>query len=147
MNLYRFLADLVVVVHFAYIAFVVVGFLLILLGIVLGWGWVRNFWFRVVHFLAIFVVAAEALGGVTCPLTTWEGDLRRAAGETVHEGSFIGRWAHEIVFIEEQKPPEWVFTLCYCLFAAAVAATLLLAPPRGPRRRSGEARRAEGDGE
>jgi len=138
MNLYRFLADLVVVVHFAYIAFVVVGFLLILLGIVLRWRWVRGFWFRVVHFAAIAVVAAEALGGVTCPLTTWEDDLRAAAGETVHEGSFIGRWAHDVVFVEEDPPPDWVFTLCYCLFAAAVLVTLWFAPPRRPRRRAGE---------
>jgi len=145
MSVYRFLADLVVVVHFAYVAFVVVGFLLILLGVVRRWRWVRNFWFRLVHFLAIAVVAAEALGEVTCPLTTWENQLRRAAGETVREGSFMGRWAHELLFFDS---PQWVFTLSYCLFGAAVLLTLVVAPPRGPRRRGGEPRQPAqlGDG-
>jgi len=134
MNLYRLLADLVVVVHFAYVAFVVVGFVLILLGALLKWGWVRNFWFRMAHFTAIALVAAEALLRVTCPLTTWEAQLRRAAGETVQEGTFLGRWAHELLFIEGTVP-AWVFTLSYCLFALAVGATLYFAPPRRPRRK------------
>ncbi len=129
MNLYRLLADTVVVVHFAYVVFVVVGFVLILLGIGLGWGWIRNFWFRLAHFAAIGLVVVEALGGVTCPLTTWEHQLRAAAGETVREGSFMGRLAHDLLFYEG---PPWVFTLCYCLFGAAVLATLVFAPPRWP---------------
>jgi len=135
MNLYRFLADLVVVVHFAYVAFVVVGFLLILLGILLKWRWVRNFWFRGGHFLAIAVVALQAVIGVLCPLTTLERKLRVAAGQTVQEGSFMGRWAHELLFYDG---PPWVFALSYCLFGAAVLLTLIFAPPRGPRRRAGE---------
>jgi hypothetical protein len=143
MNPYRLLADLVVVVHFAYVAFVVVGFLLILLGIVLRWGWVRNFWFRLVHFVAIAIVAAQAVGGLTCPLTTWENQLRRAAGETVREGSFMGRLAHDLLFY---NGPPWVFTLSYCLFGAAVLLTLILAPPRWPRRRPGKSGKPAGSG-
>ena len=46
MTVYRFLADAVLAVHFAYVAFVVLGMAAILLGIALGWRWVRNFWFR-----------------------------------------------------------------------------------------------------
>jgi hypothetical protein len=146
MNLYRFLADLVVVVHFAYVAFVVLGFLLVLLGIVLKWGWVRNFWFRMLHFAAIGVVALQAVIGVLCPLTILERELRTAAGETVDQASFIGRWVNELLFYHW---PQWVFTLSYCLFAAAVLATLWLAPPRGPRRRAGSdgaARHRDGTG-
>ena len=77
MTLYRCLADAIVAIHFAYVAFVVVGMAAILLGLVFGWRFVRNFWFRGIHFLMIAVVAAESLADVICPLTTWEYQLRR----------------------------------------------------------------------
>jgi hypothetical protein len=129
MSAYRFLADLIVVSHAAYVGFVVFGLVAILLGGVLRWGWVRNFWFRLVHLLAIVVVAAEALLDIVCPLTTWERQLREAAGETVEDGSFVGHWVHELLFVEV---PPWGLTLGYCLFALAVILTFVLVPPRRP---------------
>ena len=137
MAYYRFLADLVVVVHGAFIGFVLVGMLLILLGIALRWRWVRNFWFRTLHFLAIGVVVAQALLGVLCPLTTLEKHLRGQAGQATYPGSFVAHWVHELIFYE--APPR-VFTISYCLFGAAVLATLLLAPPRWPGRRGSDKR-------
>ncbi len=128
---YRFLADLTVVVHFAYVAFVVLGLVLILLGLALKWQWVRNFWFRMVHFLMIGVVVAESLGGILCPLTTWENQLRAAAGDPKQPGSFVGRLVHDLMFFEL---PAWAFTIIYCVFGAAVLLTLILAPPRRPGR-------------
>ena len=80
----------------------------------------------------IAVVAAEALGGIVCPLTIWEARLRAAAGESADSGTFIGRWAHRLMFF---GGPEWVFTASYCVFALLVVATLLLAPPRWPWRK------------
>ena len=59
------------------------GLLLILLGACLRWQWVRNRWFRVAHLLAIVIVAFEAINNIECPLTTWEYDLRRLAGQDV----------------------------------------------------------------
>ena len=129
MNVYRLLADVVVVVHFAYVAFVVVGLVLILVGVALRWRWVRNFWFRALHFLAIAVVAFESLGGIVCPLTTWEYQLRLKAGDAGVPGSFVGRFVQQMLFFEAS---ESVFTACYCAFAAAVLLTLVLAPPHWP---------------
>lgn len=128
-TIYRLLADIVVVVHFAYVGFVVFGFLAILLGVLFRWRWTRNFWLRVVHFVMIGVVAAQALAGVLCPLTDLENYLRIKGGGQAHFGTFIGYWAHELLFYDA---PRWVFTTAYCLFAAAVLATLLLAPPQLP---------------
>jgi hypothetical protein len=128
--LYRLTADLVVVVHFAYVAFVVVGLLAILLGVVLRWRWVRSPWFRVLHLAAISVVAAEAVCGITCPLTTWEQDLRTLAGETAYQGDFLATWVHDWLFFDAEP---WVFTVCYVLFALSVLATFVLAPPRWHR--------------
>jgi hypothetical protein len=118
-----FLADLVLVVHFAFVLFVVGGLVLIWIGAAAGWRWVRNFWFRIAHLAAITFVAAEALAGVWCPLTIWEDALRGR-----HEDkSFIARWIHRIIFY---NLPESVFTTAYVLFAVVVFATLVLIPPR-----------------
>jgi hypothetical protein len=129
MNGYGLLADLVAAVHLAYVGFVVVAMLLIVVGLVLRWQWVRNFYFRLVHFVMIAVVVAESLCGVTCPLTDWERELRIAANQPWDEGSFVGRLVHDVMFFEAEP---WVFTVCYCLFGLAVLVTLIFAPPRRP---------------
>lgn len=128
---YRLAADLVVTVHAAYVGFVVIGFLLILLGTVLKWTWIRNFWFRLVHLTMILAVVAEAWLGIVCPLTTWEKQLRELAGQTAYQGDFIANWMHDLIFFEA---PPWVFTVIYTLFGLLVAATFWLAPPRRKHR-------------
>ena len=130
---YRIAADVMVVFHFAYVAFVVVGFLLVLIGIVRRWRWTRNLWFRALHLTAILIVAAEAVLGITCPLTVWENAFRRMAGDATYHGAFLAEWVHELLFY--QAPP-WVFTTAYVLFGLAVLATFLLAPPRRSRQGS-----------
>lgn len=119
----QLLADIVLVAHFAFVAFVVGGLAAIWIGAAAGWRWVRNFHFRVVHLAAIAFVAAEALLGVMCPLTVWEDALRGRESEV----GFIARWIHGIMFYEL---PGWVFTVLYVLFAAIVALTFWMLPPR-----------------
>ncbi|GIW80856.1 MAG: hypothetical protein KatS3mg105_2663 [Gemmatales bacterium] len=128
---YSMLADVIVVIHVAYVGFVIVGQLLIVGGALLRWQWVRNFWFRVCHLVAILIVAYEALAGIVCPLTVWEDELRRMAGQTVEEGSFIGRFMHSILFYDLEP---WIFTVCYVAFALLVLGTFVLVPPRWRRR-------------
>ena len=131
---YGFLADVIVAIHVVYMVFVVFGQIAIMVGAVLKWGWIRNPWFRVSHLLAILIVALEALLGVACPLTTWEYDLRMAAGQPVSGGSFVGRLLHNVLFYDL---PPWIFTTCYVAFALLVLVTLCWAPPRRWRRLSG----------
>ncbi len=123
----RILADLIVVFHASYVSFVVLGLAAILIGAVLRWQWVRNFWFRIAHLTAIGVVVIEAIAGIPCPLTVWESQLRRAAGQAGYSGDFIGYWAHRLIFYRAEP---WVFTMLYILFGAAVLATFIFAPPR-----------------
>jgi hypothetical protein len=129
------LADFVVVFHAIYFSFVVFGLVLILLGIALRWGWVRNFWFRVVHLALIGIVVLEALIGMTCPLTDWEKRLRAMAGEESYTGDFIGHWAHRLIFYDFEP---WVFTVLQIAFGLAVLAAFVLAPPRWPGRKRGQ---------
>ena len=130
MAVYRFLADLIVWIHLLYASFIVFGLVAILAGIALRWGWVRNFWFRTIHFLMIALVVAEVAIGVRCPLTAWEGNLREWGGEEdLEPSSFLGRMAGEVLFF---PVPEKVCSAIHCLVGAAILLTLVLAPPRLP---------------
>jgi hypothetical protein len=117
------LADVVLVVHFAFVLFVVGGLALVWIGAAAGWRWVRSFWFRGAHLAAIAFVAGESLLGVWCPLTLREAQLRGAAAGK----SFIAEWVHRLLFYDL---PEWVFTVLYVVFLLAVAATWCQLPPR-----------------
>ena len=117
------LADLVLVVHFAFVLFVVGGLPLIWIGAAAGWRWVRGFGFRCAHLGAIVFVAAEAVVGMACPLTLWEAAAR---GGMAPE-SFIGEWIQRLLFY---RAPPWVFTTAYVAWALATLATLRLVPPR-----------------
>jgi hypothetical protein len=118
------LADVVLAVHVAFVAFVVGGFALIVAGIARGWDWVLNPGFRWAHLAAIVVVALEALAGVACPLTVWEDVLRRGAAS---ETSFMARGLRRLLYWDL---PPWAFTAAYVSFAAAVAFVLWRHPPR-----------------
>ncbi len=116
-GLYRALADMVLVLHFTFVAFVVGGLLLILIGGFRGWRWIQNPWFRAAHLLGIAVVVVQAWFGVICPLTTLEMDLRARAGGEAYQGTFVAHWLRKILFHEA---PLWVFTVCYTIFGLAV---------------------------
>jgi hypothetical protein len=58
-NLYRFLADLVLVLHTAFIAFVLFGLVAIFIGMAKHWQWTRNIWFRVAHLAGIGYVVVQ----------------------------------------------------------------------------------------
>ena len=83
-----FLANLVVVVHLAFIAFAVFGGLLALRWPAVAW----------VHLpTAIYGVCIEFVN-VTCPLTPLEVWLRRRAGETGYEGGFIDHYIVPLIY-------------------------------------------------
>jgi len=121
------LADVTLVVHAAYVMFVVGGQLLILAGWMTGWGWTRGLAFRLLHLLAIGFVVLEAWFGATCPLTRLENILRAHAGRTRHEMSFIGYWLDRLIFY---AAPDWIFILIYTVFAGLVILTWVVYPPR-----------------
>ena len=127
---YLLCADLVLVAHFGYVAFVVLGLLLVWVGYFRRWGFVRNFWFRLAHLLAIAYVAAEALLGIVCPLTVWEDKLRLlAGGGGQYQGSFVEHWLHRVMFFQAEA---WVFTVAYLGFFLAVLASFWVVRPRRP---------------
>jgi hypothetical protein len=127
--LYSFLADIVGLVHFAYVGFVVVGQLLILLGLGFGWRWIRDMRFRLLHLTMILIVALESLGHLMCPLTTWENNLRELAGQPVAGDSFVANLLNHVMFFNAIPYDHWIFKAGYVSFAAIVVMTFIIAPP------------------
>lgn len=122
----RYAADALLVLHFAIAAFIVLGLVLVWVGAVCDWRWVRALSFRLAHLGAIVFVALETLAGYACPLTVWEDMLRGR----VQPESFVARWLHRLLYYSF---PEWVFALAYVLWALATAATFWLVPPKRRR--------------
>ena len=108
--LYSLLADTILVIHFAFVVFVVLGFVLILLGLLMRWSWVHNRKFRITHLAAIGVVVLQAWFGQLCPLTILENELRRLAGQSVYSESFVEHWLHRVLFYQAEP---WVFIAMY----------------------------------
>jgi hypothetical protein len=127
MTLWRWLADLVLAAHAAYVLFVVGGQTLIVIGWIRGWEWTRCRVFRLLHLVAIGLVMLEAWLGINCPLTVLENFLRLQADAVVYENSFIAHWLRWVIFY---TAPEWIFALIYTVFMALVILTWLAYPPR-----------------
>ena len=87
---YHQLADVVLVVHFAFLAFVVVGGALVL-------RWARVAWLHVPA--AIWGVLIEFFGWI-CPLTPLEIALRHRAGEAAYTGGFIAHYITRVLYPE-----------------------------------------------
>ncbi|HLU04867.1 MAG TPA: DUF2784 domain-containing protein [Advenella sp.] len=77
--IYRVLADLVLVAHFAFILFVIFGGLLVLLRFPLIW----------LHVPALLWGAGIVGAGAICPLTPLENTLRDMAGQQAYSGGFL----------------------------------------------------------
>jgi hypothetical protein len=124
----RLAADLVLIVHAMFIAFVVLGLVLVWMGYFLKWEWTRSWVFRLAHLAAIGLVVVQAYLGVDCPLTILENRLRVAAGQDPYgDAGYIAYWLHRVIFFQASP---WVFTVCYTAFALLVIGTFIVAPPR-----------------
>jgi len=151
-------ADLLVMVHFAFVLFVVIGQLYIWVGLVARWGAVRNFWFRIIHLLCIVVVAAEGLTGVVayhaadrgwldeetadylvdkseCPLTRWERDLREGGLRDVEDSIAPAKFANRILFHAVEEGGNRYFQYGHIAFGVLVLLTFIVFPPRLPWRK------------
>jgi len=88
---YRWLADLVMLIHFGFLAFVVLGGFL---------SWFRP-WLIVPHGLAALWGALTVTVGLTCPLTAWEDRARQLAGQQGLPRGFIDTYLTGIVYPEQ----------------------------------------------
>ena len=85
---FRALADLVLVVHLGFIAYIVLGGLLVR----------RRRWTALLHLPCAVYGAAIELWGWICPLTPLENHLRALGGQRGYAGSFIEHYLVPIIY-------------------------------------------------
>ena len=124
---YLLAADVVLFLHVLIVVFNVFGLILIVIGYVLKWSWVRNPWFRFTHIAAISVVIVQSWFGAICPFTVLEMTLRSKAGETVYSGTFISHWLESILYYQVSP---WSFVIIYTTFGALVVVSWIMVRPR-----------------
>jgi hypothetical protein len=88
---YRLLADTVVVLHLAFVVFVVCG------GLLLVW----RRWIAAVHLPAAAWGVFIELSGRVCPLTPLENRLRYLGGGASYSGDFVERYLTPVLY-----PPD-----------------------------------------
>ena len=137
----RLLADGLLILHFAFVGFVVGGQVLVLIGWWRRWRWVRGMAFRLAHLCAIaFVVLQDALG-FACPLTIWEYQLRSFGGHAPEDLGCIAYWLQRLFLFDAER---WMFTVAYSLFGLLVLASWWGCPPYRKRKLHEEHEDAKG---
>ena len=85
---YRLLADLTLILHAAFVVFVMLGALLVL-------RWPRVAWIHLPA--ALWGAGIEFLGGI-CPLTPLENHWRQLAGQDGYAGGFVEHYVVPILY-------------------------------------------------
>jgi hypothetical protein len=86
--IYRMAADLLLLAHLAFVAFVLFGALLVL-------RWPGLLWF---HLAAVLWGVLVELTGAICPLTPLEVRLRQLSGGIGYQGDFIGHYLTAVLY-------------------------------------------------
>ena len=108
--LYGLLADLVLIAHLAFVAFVVLGGFLVL-------RWPRLAW---IHVPVALWGAAIVVTGFTCPLTPLEIRLLRLGGRAGYQGGFIEHYVTAVLY------PDGLTRQAQLVLGAAVLALNLV---------------------
>ncbi|MCK5305797.1 MAG: DUF2784 domain-containing protein [Candidatus Omnitrophica bacterium] len=129
--LYKLFADAIVVIHFAWILFMLIGFILTLAGF-----WRRRFFdkwlFRTLHLCGILYVGALVLLRQYCPLTILENILRTKYNpEVTYPISFIVHYIEKLVYPDINPLVILIPTVIIAVFTIIM---FIIKPPAKIRR-------------
>jgi hypothetical protein len=116
------LAETVLAVHLAVIAFNIFGLVAIPLGGWLGWRFVCVRWWRWLHLASMAVVAVQAIAGQACFLTDLEA---RLTGAGAAAQPLIMGLVNRMIF---WPLPMWAFAALYVLLFVFVVVLMKLVP-------------------
>lgn len=122
--MYNVLSDIIVGVHFLFIAFVVCGGLLVI-------RWPR---IAFVHLPAAIWGAAVEIFGWVCPLTPLENRFRMLSGENSYSGDFIARYLMPIIYPENLTTTIQQFLGCLVIVVNIILYTLAIRKHLNERR-------------
>ena len=120
------MADLILLIHFLYLLGVIIPVPLIILGRFLGWGYIRNKWFRRIHLAMVLAVVVQVPFQILCPLTVLEQRFREMGGEAGPGKSFVSHWVSRLLYFDF---PSWVFSVLYLAFGMIVIVLYIRIPP------------------
>lgn len=108
---YFWLSNLIIVVHFLFILFVLFGGLLVL-------RWPKWIWLHLPAMVWGFLVE---LYGWLCPLTPWENQLRYLAGREVYDGDFIGEYLIPLIYpLNLTREMQYLFAAIVIILNAVI---------------------------
>mgnify|MGYP000739791817 CR=1 FL=1 len=99
-------ADIVLIVHFCIVFFVVFGLVALPIGCLRNYSWTRNIKFRASHISLMGFITLEAILGITCPLTIIENALRQIE----YQQSFVAYWVSRLIYWDL---PTYSFVILY----------------------------------
>ena len=122
--LYRAAADAVLVLHLAFVVFVVLGGFLVLRWRKLAW----------VHLPAVAWGALIEFAGWICPLTPLENALRNAAGDAAYAGDFVEHYIVALLYPESlTRDVQVALGIVVVLLNAVIYGAVLLRQHRRQR--------------
>jgi len=119
--IWSLLADGLVILHFAFTAFVIFGGFL-------TWRWPRV---AFVHLPALAWGCWVEVSHSICPLTPWENHLRHLGGEAGYPGGFLAHYLVRVLY-----PPGLTWHIQWLLAAALLAINVMAYAGLVRRRRS-----------
>jgi hypothetical protein len=130
---YGIMADALLVLHFLWILFMLIGFFMTLWAVIIRFTFRRrnrflDRWvFRVIHLAGILFVALLAVLDKYCPLTIWEYQLRlKYDPDYLYPGSFIARHIEQLVYPSVHPLAILIPTIFIAVFTLAA---FVICPP------------------
>ena len=113
-------ADLLMIIHFLWAAFMILG---LPIGLI-----THSSALRWTHFIGMLITAAIAMTGAYCPLTIWEEILRWEGNSGLtHSDSFL---AHHMSKVLYPNLEPWIIRAASVIWGVITLLAMLLVPPR-----------------
>jgi Protein of Unknown function (DUF2784) len=104
---YKVTADVVILIHFLWIGFVILGLPVALYFNSAKW--------RLIHLAAVILMIGMQVTRTICPLTYLEAWLKSGGDETkVYPGAFIAEWVERLIYVEDMTLEKIMYaTMAY----------------------------------